>query len=129
VVNLVATPASGYAFVNWTGDVGPIADIDAASTTITMNGNYSITANFVRTVIQYDLTISSTDGGSVTVPGEGTVSYDEGTVVNLEAVKASCCWRFVKWTGDVGTVADVNAASTTITMNGDYTIVANFVGP
>jgi uncharacterized repeat protein (TIGR02543 family) len=129
VVDLGAEAEEGYSFVNWTGDVGIIANVNAASTTITMNGNYSITANFVRTVIQYDLTISSTDGGSVTVPGEGTVSYDEGTVVNLEAVKASCCWRFVKWTGDVGTVADVNAASTTITMNGDYTIVANFVGP
>jgi hypothetical protein len=129
VVSLVATPASGYEFVNWTGDVDTIANVNAASTTITMNGDYSITANFVRTVIQYDLTISSTHGGSVTMPGEGTFAYDEGTVVNLEAVKESCCWRFVNWTGDVGTVANVNAASTTITMNGDYTITASFVDP
>jgi hypothetical protein len=129
VVSLVATPASGYEFVNWTGDVDTIANVNAASTTITMNGDYSITANFVRTVIQYDLTISSTHGGSVTMPGEGTFAYDEGTVVNLEAVKESCCWRFVNWTGDVDTVANVNAASTTITMNGDYTITASFVDP
>jgi hypothetical protein len=129
VANLVATPASGYTFVNWTGDVGTIANFNAASTTITMNGNYSITANFVRTVIQYDLTISSTYGGSVTIPGEGVFAHDEGTIVNLEAVPQSCCWRFVNWTGDVGTVANINAASTTITMNGNYSIIANFVHP
>jgi len=125
----VATPASGYAFVNWTGDVGAVANVNAASTTITMNGDYSVTANFVRTVIQYDLTVSSTDGGSVIVPGEGTFAYDEGTVVNLEAETAGTGWLFLSWTGDVGTVANINAASTTITMNGDYTITANFVDP
>jgi preprotein translocase subunit YajC len=128
-VNLVATATSGYAFVNWTGDVGTIANVNAASTTITMNGDYSVTANFVSTVIQYDLAISSTDGGSVIVPGEGTFTYDEGTVVSLVAETAGTGWLFVNWTGDVGTVANVNAASTTITMNGDYTITANFVDP
>ena len=71
------------------------------------------------------LIISSTAGGSVTTPGEGTFSYDPGTVVELEAGAAEG-YQFVNWTGDVGTVGNVNAASTTITMNGDYTIVANF---
>jgi len=128
VVDLVAEAEEGYRFVNWTGDVGTIANVNAASTTITMDDDYSITANFVKLVIQYDLTISSTDGGSVTVPGEGTFAFDEGTVVNL-AAKADTGYRFVNWTGDVGTVANVNAATTTITMNGDYTITANFVDP
>jgi len=128
-VNLVAEAEEGYSFVNWTGDVGTIANVDDASTTITMNGDYSVTANFVKTVIHYDLTISSTHGGSVTIPGEGTFSYDEGTVVSLVAETAGTGWLFVNWTGDVGTVANVNAASTTITMNGDYTITANFVDP
>jgi hypothetical protein len=128
VTNLVAAAEEGYSFVNWTGDVGTIANVNAASTTITMSGDYSITANFVRTVIQYDLTIWSTDGGSVTVPGEGTFAYDEGTVVNLVA-DAATGHMFIYWTGDVGTVANVNAASTTITMNGDYTITAHFFDP
>jgi uncharacterized repeat protein (TIGR02543 family) len=119
VVDLVAEAEEGYRFVNWTGDVGTIANVNAASTTITMNDDYSITANFVELVKQYELTISSTDGGSVTVPGEGAFTFDEGTMVN----------RFVNWTGDVGTVANVNTAITTITMNGDYTITANFFDP
>ena len=52
-------------------------------------------------------------------------SYDEGTVVDLVA-EAEEEYRFVEWTGDVGTIADVYAAETTITMNGDYSISANF---
>jgi len=124
VVNLVASPASGYRFVNWTGNVGTIADVHDASTTITINGDYSITANF-KEIPEYDLTISSTTGGSVTTPGEGAFTYDEGTVVNLVATPDTCCY-FVNWTGDVGTIANINAASTTIIMNDNYSITANF---
>jgi hypothetical protein len=122
VVNLVATPAAGYRFVEWTGDVGTIADVHAATTTVTMNGDYSITANFVAI---YDLTVSSTEGGSVTEPGEGVFTYDGGTIVGLSAIPDEGYW-FVEWTGDVSTIADVYAALTTITMNGDYSITANF---
>jgi uncharacterized repeat protein (TIGR02543 family) len=123
VVSLTAAPASGYQFVNWTGDVGTVANVNAASTTITMNGDYSIAANFVAV---YDLTISSTAGGSVTLPGEGAFTYDAGTVVSLTAAPTGG-YHFVNWTGDVSTVANVNVATTTITMNGDYSIAANFV--
>jgi uncharacterized repeat protein (TIGR02543 family) len=124
-VNLVATPDAGYRFVNWTGDVGTIADVNAAITTITMNGDYSITANFEE-ITEHDLTISSTDHGSVTTPGEGTFNYTVDEVVDL-AAEADEGYQFDEWTGDVDTIADVNAAITTITMNGDYSITANFV--
>jgi uncharacterized protein YkwD/preprotein translocase subunit YajC len=124
VVILVASPASGYQFVNWTGNVGTIANVNAAITTITMNDDYSITANFEE-IPEYDLTIASTTGGSVTVPGEGTFAYDGDMVVSLAASPASG-YQFVNWTGNVGTIANVNAVSTTITMNGDYSITANF---
>jgi hypothetical protein len=75
--------------------------------------------------LQYELTISSTEGGSVTTPGEGTFSYDEGTVVNLVAEPQES-QRFVGWTGDVWTMGDVNTASATVTMQGNYSITANF---
>jgi len=122
IVDLVAEAEEGYRFVNWTGDVDSIVDVEDATTTVTMNDNYSITANFVK---QYDLTISSTEGGEVTNPGEETFTCDEGEVVNLVA-EAEEGYHFVNWTGDVGTIADVEDATTTITMNGDYTITANF---
>ena len=34
-VAMMATPASGYCFVNWTGDVGTVADVNSASVVIT----------------------------------------------------------------------------------------------
>jgi len=73
----------------------------------------------------YRLTISSTEGGSVTVPGEGSSTHDAGTVVDLVATPDDG-YRFEGWTGDTGTIASTTSASTTITMNGNCTITATF---
>ena len=127
VVNLVASLNAGYKFVNWTGNVATIANPNAASTTITMQGDYSITANFQEgePPDRYDLTVSSTSGGSVTTPGEGTFTYDEGTVVSLVATPGTG-YQFINWTGNVTTIAKPKSASTTISMHGNYSITANF---
>ena len=126
VVNLVATPSSGYQFVNWTGNVSTIANVNAAITTITLNGDYSITANFEAIPAgQYSLAIASSGCGFVNTPGEGIFDYDKGTVVELMA-KAVGDNPFVEWTGDVSTIADVKDATTTITMHGNYAITATF---
>lgn len=74
----------------------------------------------------YTLTVTSTAGGSMPTPGEGTFTYTEGKVVTLFAV-ADEGHQFDSWTGDVDTIADVNAALTTITANDDYSIRANFL--
>jgi len=208
VVALVATADANYTFVNWTGDVSTIGDVNSATTNITMNGNYSIVANFTAggaapvanfsanvtggppplavqftdlstniptnwswdfgdgntsnlqhpvniyaegtynvslnasnaygwnvttklnyitvTSQTYNLTIDSTDGGNVTTPGEGEFGpYNHGGVVGLDAT-ADTNYTFVNWTGDTGTIDNANAANTTITMTGNYSIVANF---
>jgi len=72
------------------------------------------------------LIITSTAGGAVTTPGEGTFTNSEGTVVNLVAEPEEG-YGFVNWAGDVDTIANVNAATTTITMQGDYEITARFM--
>jgi hypothetical protein len=127
VVKLVATPSSGYRFVNWTGDVSTIANVNAAITTITLNGDYSITANFEAIpAVQYSLAIASSGCGFINTPGEGIFNYAKGTVVKLVANIVGDN-AFVEWTGDVGTIADVKDATTTITMNGNYAITANFL--
>ena len=74
---------------------------------------------------QYNLTISSTTGGSVITPGEGTFTYNEGKVVRLWA-RSALGYAFDEWTGDVATITTVNSFSTTIAMDGDYSITANF---
>lgn len=121
-VDLVAEADEGYHFVNWTGDVDDIANVADATTTITVEGDCSITANFVAA---YYLAASSTEGGSVTVPGEGTFPYGEGAVVNLVAT-ADDGYQFLNWTGDVDDIANVNDAATTITINRACSITANF---
>jgi hypothetical protein len=75
--------------------------------------------------VRYNIIISSTEGGSVTTPGEGIFTYDEGTVVNLVA-QPDVGYRFVNWAFNVDTIADAYAASTTITMNNHYKILARF---
>jgi len=127
VVNLVATPDTGYQFVNWTYTPGaPVVNPNAASTNISMYWHYSIQANFEEASDVYDLTISSTTGGSVTTPGEGTFTYNEGTVVDLVA-EADEDYFFEKWTGGGSNINDANAASTNITMPAqNVAITANF---
>lgn len=79
----------------------------------------------VPEITEYSLTVSTTGGGDVTTPGEGTFAYYAGEVVNLTAV-AESGYRFANWAGDASTIADPNAAVTTVTMNDNYSITANF---
>jgi hypothetical protein len=123
VVSLIAVAENGYRFVEWTGNVSTIADVDAAATTITMNDNYSIVANFYETPVTYYTLTLAVHGSGSTSPSVGQHTYAAGTVVSITAAPTS---RFVNWTGSVGTVALVVAARTTVTMNADYSIMANF---
>ncbi len=60
---------------------------------------------------QYSLTISSTEGGSVTTPGEGMYICDDEEVVPLVAeADVDNHYHFVEWTGDVDYIADVPIA-------------------
>jgi uncharacterized repeat protein (TIGR02543 family) len=120
VVDITATPATGYEFVNWTGDV---ADADDPTTTVTMSANKTVTANFALST--YTLTMAKVGNGTI-VPDVGAHTENAGAAVDLTATPDTG-WQFVNWTGDVATVADVNDATTTVTMNGNYTITANFI--
>ena len=126
-VTLVAEAdvAKYYHFAEWSGDVSTIDDTYAANTTIAMNFSCSITASFELDEGYYSLSISSTDGGSVTAPGEGVFVYGNGTVVDLVAVPGTG-YEFLEWTGDVSAIADIYAAETTVTMNSSYSITASF---
>jgi hypothetical protein len=127
IVDLIAQPEEGYEFVKWTGDVDTIGDVNAAQTSITMNGFCSVTANFESWHPEpvAMLLVSSTAGGSVTSPGEGTFDCTLGSMVILMA-EASSGYQFASWSGDVDTVADVDAATTTITMDSSYSVRADF---
>jgi len=128
-VILVASSSNGYEFDRWTGDVETVDDTRDDSTFIIMSGNKSITANFDEmgetSNEQYSLEISSTEGGSVTTPGEGTFHYDAGDVVELVA-SPDDGYEFNEWTGDTDAVADIDDPTTTVEMDGDTSVSATF---
>ena len=67
----------------------------------------------------YNLSVKTNGSGSVDPTGG---PYAAGTIVQLTAT-ADAGWQFDNWTGDV---AEANAASTTVTMDADKTVTANF---
>jgi|GEM_PF-423573 len=124
VVNIEATPETGWYFVNWTGDV---ADANDATTTVTMNADKVVTANFTNVTYTLTMAVDDPAHGSTT-PAVGDHTYAEGSVVTITATAASG-WAFDSWTGDV---ADPDSATTTVTMLSNVTVTANFleyVGP
>jgi len=129
VVNLVATNDAHYHFVNWTGTAvtaGKVGNPNSANTNVTMDGDYTVIANFA--INQQSLTTSTSTGGTVTTPGIGTYWYNYGTNANI-AASANVGYHFVNWTGTgvtAGKVTNPNSASTTITMDANYAVQANF---
>ena len=95
---------------------------------ITLPANSITTLALSITGPQKTLSVSSTSGGSVVVPGEGDFNYAQDSNAAIVA-EAEQFYHFVNWTGsaaDADKVADVNAASTTVFMDANYTVVANF---
>lgn len=101
--------------------------IDAYTIHIPLLESYGTNVSY-DPLIWRTLTTGSTTGGSVVEPGEGDFDYTNRTVVNIYAV-ADPGYHFINWTGtavDVGKVANPAAAGTTVTMEADYTLQANF---
>ena len=114
-VRLEAVPASGYRFDSWGGHLS-----DATNpTTIVIDCNKKITANFSQ--IGYTLTMQVSGMGS-TNPAGGNHRYENGTVVDIVAIPDSG-WQFDSWTGGV---SDPDSVSTTVKMESDKTVSANF---
>lgn len=80
-VSLTANAATGYTFQNWTIDGSTVS---GASTTITMDQDHTVVANF--TLNQYTVTLNVGTGGTAT--GGGT--YNEGTTAYIEAFPDEC---------------------------------------
>ena len=121
-VTLTATPANGYAFVNWTEGTQVLGT--NATLSITMTSNRTITANFQQVQAgQYTVTILINPAGAGTVTRNPNLpSYTAGTQVTLTATPNSG-YQFSNWSGSItGTQNPI-----TITVNSNMTITANFV--
>jgi len=109
-----AIPDTNYRFDKWTGD----ASGGNNPLTITMDGDKTIKANFIRL---YTLTVEVGEGGT-TSPSPGTYKYDTGTTAQITAVP-NTNYRFSNWSGD----ASGTSNPITILMDRDKTIKANFI--
>ena len=122
IVNLTAISASSYSFLNWTGEVD---NPDSACTCVAIDKDKTVTAHFGAIPNnQYTLHISLNpiDGGT-TMPSKGTHFFPSGTDVTIKATP-STGYRFVNWTGGEN---NPNSLSTTVKMNGNKTVKANFI--
>lgn len=123
VVALSAVAQAGYSFLNWTGDV---TDPSNPNTTVVMNANKSVTANFVldSVPITYTLTtVADPNGGGQVSPLPGNHVYPAGQMVPLNAI-AQTGYSFVNWTGDV---ANPSVPNTSVVMNSNKTVTAHFI--
>jgi len=115
IVSLEAIPEPGYYFAGWSGDLTGSDN----PTAIEMDSEKTIVANFSR--ITYALTIEVNGSGSIT-PSDNRQDYESGTVVEITAIPDSG-WQFDGWNGNVD---DQALATTTVTMDSENTITANF---
>jgi len=126
-ITVEAQAERGYYFDGWTGVEG-IVDSVAQKTRVTIRQDGTLTANFGFGERTHTLTVTSGDGGHVQTPGEGTFDYDDRGEAVLVA-KADSGYEFSHWTGtavDAGKVTDPNLGTTTVLMDADYAVQANF---
>jgi uncharacterized repeat protein (TIGR02543 family) len=115
VVNLTATPDSGWTFSNWSGD----ATGTSSTVAVTMDEDKEVTANFSQG--NYSLTVNTTGSGAVTRdPDKSTYSF--GEVVTLTASEEAG-WSFVGWGGAI----TGNQNPVTLSMDENKTVTASFV--
>ena len=116
-VTLVATPNTGYRFVNWTENGEVISEESEYSFTIT--NDRELVANF--TLLDYDVIVNVNPENSGTATGSG--NYIHGDEVTLTATP-NTGYRFVNWTENGEVVSSDMEFVFTITSN--INLVANF---
>ncbi|MCF6306606.1 MAG: T9SS type A sorting domain-containing protein [Flavobacteriaceae bacterium] len=112
VVEITATPDTGWVFSHWLGD----ASGSTNPVNVTINANSLVEAVFVE-----ERTLTTNTVGNGSVSPNGTTIYNDGTLATITATPDTG-WQFDSWTGDA--VGSLNPIS--ITMDADKTVTANF---
>jgi hypothetical protein len=115
-----AIPASGYQFVEWTGDID--GNVSSPSRTILLDDNKSITALFSEAPensFNLSITTDPVNAGSTTGGG----SYPSNTAVSISASPLPG-YEFSTWQGS--DIIDVNSSSTLVNLSQDLLLTAKF---
>ncbi|MZP66876.1 MAG: T9SS type A sorting domain-containing protein, partial [Bacteroidales bacterium] len=115
--NIIATPATGYRFVNWTRN-GTIVST-SANYSFTVTGNTTLVANFA--IASYTITTSVNPAGTGTASGGG--SFNHGASVTVRATPASG-YQFTNWTENGTEVS--RTANYVFTVTENRNLRANF---
>jgi len=73
---------------------------------------------------EYELKVNI-EGEGETNPEQGTHTVQEGQEIDLKAIPAQY-WQFNLWTGETGNIENVNSKETTINIEDNYEITAEF---
>jgi len=118
-----AEAEENYEFIGWNGDTENIENPYSEHTQIEMQDNYTIKAEFTKET--RELTIDVDGEGKIVRPVEVNLEYEHGETVVLEAEGAKD-HTFVEWTGDTENIEEPTSTLTTIVMEDDYDITAEF---
>ena len=96
-ISLTAAPATSYAFSGWTGSGGTFADIAATSTTFTINGDATVTANFTLATPGAAVLLSPNGGISTSTPTYTWNAVASATWYRLWVNDASASPKIEQW--------------------------------
>jgi uncharacterized repeat protein (TIGR02543 family) len=138
-LNITATPSTSYLFSSWSSTAGTVANTGSASTSVTISGSGTITANFLPIALNhfvfetvgsqvagkpFTVTITAVDasGNTVTIyNGTPTLSYSAGSISPSSATGG---FSNGVWTGSV-TVTVAGADVTLSVADGPITGTSN----
>ncbi len=122
-VTVIATPAEGYLFVNWTDAEGEVSENETYTFTMP-SSNVVLTANFEEIIIpKFTLSLEISPANAGTVSGGG--EYEEGEDVTVSTTAVNENFVFLGWTNGTDTIS--NDAQFVFTMiDEDVTLVAHY---
>jgi len=128
-LRIIATAAANWHFIQWTlSGAGTFADINAASTTLTLTGIDGATAGLQAEFEHNKASLGiSNDGNGTTDPATGTLIVDTVTPIPIKATVVTPNYHFEKWIVSGGAkVAAPASAETTVSLTSNGSVKANF---
>jgi uncharacterized repeat protein (TIGR02543 family) len=121
-LTIATTLGEGWHFIDWTATANAnTVDPSALTTTVTLSGDATVTANFAINEYRIGFQTDGTPGTSLT--GDLTQTVSHGSDSSAITANAPVGYHFTGWTGSY---AGMENPLTVTNITGDMTITANF---